>query len=49
MTLQEVNQHAQTIYQYMQLNQEVKPADAIIVCCSNDLRVADKAVELYQQ
>ncbi len=42
-------QHIETLWDYMQLNHELKPADCIFVMCSNDLRVADYAAELYHQ
>ena len=29
--------------------QQLIPSDLILVCCSNDLRVADRAVELYRE
>ncbi|MDK9776414.1 MULTISPECIES: YdcF family protein [Vibrio] len=42
-------QHIETLWDYMQLNQELTPADCIFVMCSNDLRVAEYAAKLYHQ
>ena len=38
---------AETIYNYLRLNQEVTIADAILVLYSNNLRVARRAAELF--
>lgn len=40
---------AQTLWDYHHLNHQLTPADAIWVLCSHDLRVADRAVELFQE
>ena len=42
-------QHIETLWDYMQLKQELTPADCLFVMCSNDLRVAEYAAKLYQQ
>ncbi len=42
-------QHIETLWDYMQLKQELKPADCLFVMCSNDVRVADYAAKLYQR
>jgi uncharacterized SAM-binding protein YcdF (DUF218 family) len=39
---------AQIIWDYHQVNHELKATDAIWVLCSHDLRVADRAVELFE-
>ena len=36
-------------YLVMGHHQQLIPSDLILVCCSNDLRVADRAVELYRE
>jgi uncharacterized SAM-binding protein YcdF (DUF218 family) len=38
---------AQAVWDYHKLNQEPRPADMIFVLGSNDLRVADRAAELF--
>ncbi|USD49002.1 YdcF family protein [Vibrio sp. SCSIO 43153] len=42
-------QHIETLWDYMQLNQQLAPADCLFVMCSNDLRVAEYAAKLYHQ
>ncbi|EDP60323.1 YdcF family protein [Vibrio sp. AND4] len=42
-------QHIEILWDYMQLKQELTPADCLFVMCSNDLRVAEYAAELYHQ
>ncbi|UTZ25597.1 YdcF family protein [Vibrio campbellii] len=42
-------QHIETLWDYMQLKQELTPSDCLFVMCSNDLRVAEYAAKLYQQ
>ncbi|EJP4177326.1 YdcF family protein [Vibrio vulnificus] len=37
------------LWQYMQLQHHLTPADCLLVMCSNDLRVAEHAVNLYKQ
>jgi uncharacterized SAM-binding protein YcdF (DUF218 family) len=44
-----VDTYAKIIWDYMLMHQEIKLADAIFVLGSNDLRVADRAVELFEQ
>ncbi|MDW2454311.1 YdcF family protein [Vibrio sp. 1249-1] len=41
--------HIETLWDYMQLKHELKPADCLFVMCSNDVRVADHAAKLYHQ
>ncbi|EMK6924414.1 YdcF family protein [Vibrio alginolyticus] len=41
--------HIETLWDYMQLKHELKPADCLFVMCSNDLRVAERAAKLYHQ
>jgi uncharacterized SAM-binding protein YcdF (DUF218 family) len=40
-------QLAQTIWDYHKLNQPLQKADAILVLCSHDERVAERSVELF--
>ncbi len=42
-------QHIETLWDYMQLKHELKPADCLFVMCSNDIRVAEYAAHLYHQ
>jgi uncharacterized SAM-binding protein YcdF (DUF218 family) len=44
-----IRSDAHTLWDYHHLNHALAPADAIWVLCSHDLRVADRAVELFQQ
>ncbi len=44
-----IYQHLETLWQYMQMGHDLKPADAIFVFCSNDTRVAEVATRLYHQ
>lgn len=39
--------HAQTIWDYHVLNHNLKPTDCIVVLGSNDVRVAERAAELF--
>ena len=39
---------AQTIWDYHKLNQPLQKADAILVLCSHDERVAERSVELFK-
>ena len=39
----------QTLWNYHQLNHELTRSDAIMVLCSHDLRVADRAAELFHE
>ena len=41
-------QLAQTIWDYHKLNQPLQKADAILVLCSHDERVAERSVELFK-
>ncbi|EOD77916.1 hypothetical protein D515_03393 [Grimontia indica] len=42
-------QHLETIWNYHLMGHEVKPADCLFVLCSNDLRVAEHAADLYRR
>ncbi|MDF9399297.1 YdcF family protein [Vibrio sp. 1180_3] len=42
-------QHIETLWQYMQMGQQLSQADVILVFCSNDIRVAEYAASLYHQ
>lgn len=42
-------QHIDTLWNYMSMNHVLSPADCIFVLCSNDVRVAEYAAELYHQ
>jgi uncharacterized SAM-binding protein YcdF (DUF218 family) len=42
-------QHIETLWDYMQLKHELKPADCLFVMCSNDVRVAEHAAALYHR
>ena len=44
-----IDKHAKKIWNYMQLRHKLKPMDALLVLGSHDLRVADRAAEIYQQ
>lgn len=46
---QSVRDAAQIIWDYHHVSHDLQPADAIWVLCSHDLRVADRAVELFEQ
>ncbi|MCR9537128.1 YdcF family protein [Vibrio alginolyticus] len=41
--------HIETLWDYMRLKHELKPADCLFVMCSNDVRVAEHAAKLYHQ
>ncbi|MDW1499402.1 YdcF family protein [Vibrio sp. YT-19(2023)] len=41
--------HIETLWDYMQLKHELKPAGCLFVMCSNDVRVAEHAAKLYHQ
>lgn len=43
----DIDKRAKTIWEYMQLNQQLHKADAIFVLCSLDTRVAEYAAKLY--
>ena len=40
---------ASTVWDYLVVGHNLLPSDLILVCCSNDLRVADRAVQLYRE
>jgi hypothetical protein len=44
-----VLEHGQKLWNYMASNRTRDVADAIVVCCSYDLRVCDYACELLEQ
>ena len=44
-----VDENAKIIWDYMKVAQPLERADAIFVLCSHDIRVADRAAELYSQ
>ncbi|WP_105901110.1 YdcF family protein [Vibrio gangliei] len=41
--------HALTLWQYLQLNQPLQKTDALLLLGSSDLRVGERAAELYHQ
>lgn len=43
------DQYAKTIWDYMLMHQTLRPMDAIFALGSNDLRVAERAADLYNQ
>ncbi len=45
--MEKINEYVKVIWDYMLMHQELKLSDAIFVLCSNDLRVAERAAELY--
>lgn len=45
---EDIRRSAQTIWDYHHVNHSLEAADAIWVLCSHDLRVADRAVELFE-
>ncbi len=46
--MSDVDVYAKKIWDYMLMHHELKPADAIFIMGSNDLRVAERGAELYQ-
>jgi len=46
---EDIRRAAQTIWDYHHMNHSLAAADAIWVLCSHDLRVADRAVELFEE
>ncbi len=49
MNTQEVDTHAEIIWDYHHMNDMLVKSDCIFVLCSMDTRVAERAVELYKQ
>lgn len=47
--MRDVDKYAKIVWDYMLLHQELEPADIIFVLGSNDIRVADRAAELYKE
>lgn len=45
--MNDIDQKAKIIWDYMLLHHELKPMDAIFALGSNDIRVAERAAELY--
>jgi uncharacterized SAM-binding protein YcdF (DUF218 family) len=43
-----IRQLAETVWNYHQLGHQLSPADAILVLCSHDTAVAERAVDLYR-
>jgi uncharacterized SAM-binding protein YcdF (DUF218 family) len=41
--------HARTLWNYLASSRRREPADAVVVCCSYDLRVCDYACDLIKQ
>src|ERR671913_530454 len=39
--------HVEALWRYHQLGHELTPADAILVLCSHDLRVAERGAQLF--
>lgn len=39
--------HIENLWDYLQMHQQITPADCLFVLCSNDLRVAEYAAQLY--
>lgn len=44
-----IDKQSKIIWEYMLMNQEIKPMDAIFVLGSNDTRVAERAADLFLQ
>jgi uncharacterized SAM-binding protein YcdF (DUF218 family) len=42
-----IRRHVERLWAYHQLNHEISNADAILVLCSHDLRVADRGADLF--
>lgn len=49
MARDEIDRHAQVIWDYLQLHQELVKSDAIFCLCSHDPRVAVRAAELIKE
>lgn len=45
----EVDKNAKIIWDFMQMKMPLQKADAIFVLCSHDIRVADRALDLYNE
>lgn len=45
--MNEVDRNAKIIWEYMLIHHELKPADAILALGTNDLKVPERAAELY--
>ena len=46
--MEKIDKYAKIIWDYMLMHQKLEPADIIFILGSNDLRVADRAAELYK-
>ena len=42
-----IRPHVEALWRYHQLGHELRPADAILVLCSHDLRIAERGAELF--
>jgi uncharacterized SAM-binding protein YcdF (DUF218 family) len=47
--MEEVDKYAKIIWDYMLMHQKLEKADVIFILGSNDLRVADRAVEIFKE
>ena len=47
--MQNLDIYAKKIWDYMLMHQKLEKADVIVALGSNDIRVADRAYEVYQQ
>lgn len=47
--MEQVDKNAKIIWDYMLMHHKLEKSDFIFVLGSNDLRVADRAVEIYNQ
>lgn len=45
----EIIQSARCLWDYLRIGMPLKPADGILIFCSNDLRVAEYAADLYHR
>ena len=43
----QIRPHVDTLWRYHQLGHELAPADAILVLCSHDVRVAERGAQLF--
>src|SRR5687768_10203002 len=49
MTEQQIDYYAKILWNYLRMDQPLRPCDAIFVLCSLDTRVADYAAQLFLQ
>lgn len=45
----DIDKNAKIIWDFMQMNMSLQKADAIFVLCSHDIRVAERALDLYNE